>query len=120
MEEFVVKTFHIPGQAIRSLAPDHGACYASDRITVDGQRVGYMYREAPDFASDSGWRFFDGTEDQAYADDPTKFAIYDVNTIANYDSEIIGLLQSPVGAVFVRSPLSSNLRLVAGRQESSS
>ena len=31
--------------------------------------------------------FFGGRESQAYLDDPAKKAIYDVNPIANYDSE---------------------------------
>ena len=34
---------------------------------------------------------------------PTNLAIYDVNTIANYDPEIIPLLDAPIGAVFVRN-----------------
>ena len=51
---------------------------------------------------DSGWRFFEGDEAQNYVDDPSNLGMYDVNTIANYDSEIIPLLQAPEGSAFER------------------
>ncbi len=61
-----------------------------------------MYREEPDFDVDSGWRFLAGVEPQEYLDDPDNMAVYDVNTIANYDPEIIPFLQALVGAAFER------------------
>jgi hypothetical protein len=61
-----------------------------------------MYREAADSAHDSGWRFFSGEESQAYTDDPNNWALYDVNTIANYDPTIIQFLDSPAGKAFGR------------------
>ena len=81
-----------------------GYCIASDRITVDGGKVGYMYREEGDHPDDSGWRFFEGSEDQEYADDPGHFELYDVNTIANYDPEIIPFLDASIGSAFERTP----------------
>lgn len=60
------------------------------------------YREAPDFDGDSGWRFFSGDESQAYVDDPANSAVHDVNTIANYDPEIVPFLGEPVGTILVR------------------
>jgi hypothetical protein len=97
------KRFHISAAQIRRLAPGRGRCFATDIITVDGQRVGYMYREEPSDRDDSGWRFFAGTEDEQYVNDPKNVEIYDVNTIANYDPEIIPLLDSPIGSAFERS-----------------
>ena len=79
-----------------------GGCLTSDRITVDGLKVGYMYREEPDKDTDSGWRFFSGDETQEYADDPNNFAIYEVNTICNYDPAIIPLLDAPYGSALGR------------------
>jgi len=87
-----VKDFRIPAHLIRSIARGYGYCIASDRITVDGLPVGYAYREHPDSDGDSGWRFFSGDESQAYADVAENFEIYDVNTIANYDPEILPFL----------------------------
>jgi hypothetical protein len=99
------KQFKISGDRIKPLAEGHGGCYATDRITVEGHKVGYMYREKPDFPEDSGWRFFSGKESQDYLEDPGHTAIYDVNTIANYDDAIIPLLGSPVGSAFERRGL---------------
>ena len=45
------KKFFIPANNIKDLLTDWneaGGCFASDRITVDGLPVGYMYREIPD------------------------------------------------------------------------
>ncbi len=89
---------------IKQLVPSMGSGFATDHITVDGLPVGYMYREAPDKDVDSGWRFFSGRESQEYVDDPTHTAIYDVNTIANYDPAILPYLDSPEGTQLERVP----------------
>jgi hypothetical protein len=62
-----------------------------------------MYRETPESPIDSGWRFFSGEESQAYADHADNFAMYDINTIANYDPTIISLLDSPPGCAYARN-----------------
>ena len=87
---------------ILQLVPPIGSCCASDRITVDGEKIGYMYRELPYDKIDSGWRFFAGDEDRKYVDNPDNFALYHVNTIANFDRAIIPYLFSPVGTSFER------------------
>src|SRR5690606_37940079 len=84
------------------LTPDIGGCIATDKITVEGLKVGFMYREAPDFKADSGWRFFSGTETQDYADNPKHMEVYEVNTIANYDAAIIPYLNLPIGTELER------------------
>ena len=89
---------------LRALAEGRGSCLASDRITVAGQQIGFMYRELPDDDTDSGWRFFSGEETQEYADDPANFALHDVNTIANYDPDIIAHLDAPAYSAFERHP----------------
>ncbi len=98
------KKFALNADQIRPLATGRGGCFATDAITVLGYKVGYMYREAasPGF-SDSGWRFFAGNESPGYLQEPANIGIYDVNTIANYDAEIITLLDAPVGSAFERS-----------------
>ncbi|MGH9959261.1 MAG: immunity protein Imm33 domain-containing protein [Pyrinomonadaceae bacterium] len=35
-------------------------------------------------------------------DDPDNLGVYDVNTAANYDMDIVPYLDSPVGSAFVR------------------
>ena len=98
------RVFKLKAHEIKPLAPGRGSCIATDLITVQGERVGYMYRERPDpeNKTDSGWHFFAGTEDDDYANDPGNLQIYDVNTIANYDPEIIPLLDAPSPSAFAR------------------
>src|SRR6478752_5173256 len=96
------KLYRLSPTQLTSIAPGRGSCMASDMILVDGKRVAYMYREPPDSDHDSGWRFFSGEESQAYSDDPEHFALYDVNTVANYDPSIVAWLDEPVGSAFER------------------
>ena len=100
--EGVPKNFFLKAEEIVDLARGHGSCFATDMITVEGRKVGYMYREQPDNEIDSGWRFFSGSETQEYLDQAENSAIYDVNTIANYDLDIIPLLDAPAGSSLER------------------
>lgn len=97
-----MKNFKIKAEEIIDLVPTMGSCFATDIITVDGMEVGYMYREKPEEQIDSGWRFFSGTEDQVYINDPNNTMIYNVNTIANYDKAIIPYLHLPFGTELER------------------
>jgi hypothetical protein len=96
------KQIKIKANDIKRLIPDVGYCFASDMITVKKKKVGYMYREKPNKNTDSGWRFFSGDEDQEYVDNPDNLGLFEVNTIANYDPDIIPYLNSPFGAAFGR------------------
>jgi hypothetical protein len=79
-----------------------GSCIVSDKITVDGLLVGFMYREATQDENDSGWRFIAGIENQDYIDDPINSMIFEVNVVANYDPGIIPYLNLPVGSELER------------------
>lgn len=96
------KKFLRDSSTFKQLAVGFGSCLASDRITVDGELVGLMYRETPDNALDSGWRFLVGDESEEYTAEPGNFGLFDVNTIANYDPAITAQLEAPVGTAFVR------------------
>jgi hypothetical protein len=61
-----------------------------------------MSCEATDRDVDSGWRFMSGFESDEYMNNPDNHAVYDVNTIANYDPDIIPLLDAPIGSAFER------------------
>jgi hypothetical protein len=91
-----------------------GGCVATDKITVDGEVVDYMYREESGYEMDSGWRFFSGTEDQDYVDNAANSAIYDVNTIANYDRAIIPYLDLPVGIQLERIRGTDKFQVIPG------
>nr|WP_202126988.1 DUF2185 domain-containing protein [Cupriavidus sp. SW-Y-13] len=94
------------------MATGRGGCIATDRITVDGFPVRFMYREAPNNQVDSGWRFMSGFEDDAYMDNAKNHGAYDINTIANYDPSIIPFLDAPVGSVFEKHPESEQFLAV--------
>ncbi len=83
--------------------PNGEGCMVSDKITKEGWKVGYMYREQPmEKNPDSGWRFFKGDEDDEYTSNPDNFHIFALNTICNYDKDIIPYLHSNIGSVFIR------------------
>jgi hypothetical protein len=94
------KKFAISKEKIRELVPPMGGGFASDRIMVEGKKIGYMYREVTDRPDDSGWRFFAGDEDQVYTGDQSHTGIYAVNTVANYDPDIIPYLNTPAPCAF--------------------
>ena len=99
------KQFKLRKEDIKNLFSWDGpmGCIASDRITVDGKKVGYMYRAEPtDNPTDSGWCFMAGDESEEYTDNPDNSAVYSLNTICNYDPDIIPLLNSPIGSAFIR------------------
>lgn len=96
----MMRKFKLSAAQMQPLAMGHGACLATDLITVEGQPVQWMYREAPCNEVDSGWRFFSGLETQTYVDDPDNTTFYDINDIANYDPSIIPSLSAPIGSAF--------------------
>ena len=99
--------FYLSKEQIKEIYVSDGpqGCFATNRITVDGKKIGYMYREKPDTDSDfpdSGWRFFAGDESEQYTENPSNINIFLLNTICNYDSAIIPYLDAPYGSSFVR------------------
>ena len=53
--------------------------------------------------NDSGWRFFAGTEDDAYLKNSNNFNVFELNTICNYDEIILPILESKIGTSFIRA-----------------
>ena len=96
---FIKKSEELSEKLVDSM----GFCLATDRILIDGLKVGYMYRENPDEEQDSGWRFFAGDEDEDYLDNPNNIGVYEVNTIAHYDKDIIPFLNAPYNTSFGRN-----------------
>ncbi len=96
------KNFRLSPDEIKPLVELMGGCLATDHILIDGMKVGYMFRETPTESVSSGWTFMSGGEDQDYADNPDNWAIYEVNTICNYDAAIIPYLDSEIGSAFGR------------------
>ena len=99
------RQYYVKADNMKNLLPDwDGAngCIATNRITVEGCKVGYCYREKPDGDWDSGWRFTAGDESDAYMDDPSNAGIYTLHSICNSNPDIIPLLNAPYNSAFVR------------------
>ena len=99
------RDYHVKAEDVKPLLSDwKGAdgCIATNRITVEGCKVGYCYREKPDGDWDSGWRFTAGDESEEYMDDPNNAGIYKLNTICNDAPDIIALLHTPAPCAFER------------------
>lgn len=98
------KNYKLKASDIKRMIPDLGYAFTTDMITVEGKKVDYMYRETPDRKEDSGWRFFGGGETQDYVDNPGHTSLLALNTVANYDPDIIPFLTYPVGTKIERNP----------------
>lgn len=99
------KRYKLKPEDIEQLTLVKGGCFATDRITVEGLPVRFMYREEPESQDDTGWRFCSAIdEDEDYMENPENIGFFDVNTIANYDRSIIPYLMSPVGSAFEKPP----------------
>ena len=99
------RSYHVKAEDMKNLLPDWAGadgCIATNRITVEGCKVGYCYREKPDGDWDSGWRFTAGDESDEYMDDPNNAGIYGLNSICNDDPDIIPLLNTPAPCAFER------------------
>ena len=98
------KNFYLAADQIVKRIDSSEGCIASDRITVDGCKVGFMYREDASDSKypDSGWRFMAGDEDEEYMAKADYHGIYLVNTICNYDPDIIPFLNAPPGTAYIR------------------
>ena len=78
---------------------EFGFVLTTNRVAKERQKVGFMYREEAK-APDSGWRFFAGTEDQEYVDNPDNIHQYDISTIIDIDPSIQPYLSSYPGVAF--------------------
>lgn len=98
------KKFYKKPEEIKLLIEDNHFGFATDKIMVEGNRVGYMVRSklAEEHPEDSGWVFYEGSEDAAYCEDSGHFGLYELNTVANYDPDIIPLLDAPFDTAFFR------------------
>jgi len=79
-----------------------GHVIATNRVTKERCGIRFMYREVPDSTADSGWRFFAGTEDQTYTDNPDNLALYSITTILKIDPSIESYLGTPSPCCFER------------------
>ncbi len=91
-----------------------GLCLVSNLITMEGKKVGYMYREEiqEDAENDSGWRFLAGTETEEYVADEKNSKVFEVETIADFDPDILPYLNYPEGSELERMEGKDTFRIV--------
>lgn len=102
--------FAIAAEEIQPLVDHAGAALATAMVTRFDSGIRYCYRETPADEADSGWLFFSGHETQEYLDDPTNTGVHSLNTIANFDPDIIPLLDAPPGSAFERTHMHEPFR----------
>lgn len=77
--------------------------YVSKKITEEGWKVGYMERDEPFNAEDSGWSFFAGNEDDEYMSDDRNIELISVGNVwQQFDSDIFKYIDMPIGTKLIR------------------
>ncbi len=112
----MTKAFKLRAEQIVQMVPNIGGAIATDEITVEGKRVDYMVRQKPTREEDSGWIFYGGGETQEYIDNPSNSSVFSVNTICNYDPDVISFLTYPPGTEIERNA-SGQLELITKNVE---
>jgi hypothetical protein len=79
-------------------------CFVTKRVLDDGQLVGYLYREEPDEAKDSGWRITANDESDEYMSDSENLAYVSLGAVLSRDDSFRDLLDAPSGSSFIRNP----------------
>ncbi len=79
-----------------------GAAIASKRIAGGGARVGFMARQPPIDARDSGWRFAAVGDTPGSMATASNLAVRTVAEIVACDGEIVPFLGAPVGSAYER------------------
>lgn len=72
--------------------------YAVVSRLLDDAPVGFLYREAPAFEHDSGWRFFRGDESDEFCDNPDNFATVPLQDVLRDHPDTAALMSEPAGA----------------------
>lgn len=70
----------------------------SHEVSRDGAAAGFVYREAPVFEQDSGWRVFSGGESDEYVADAAHFDTLPLNEVLAEHPELADLMQESEGA----------------------
>ena len=75
-------------------------CIVTNTVAKQGEPVGFLYREAPVFENDSGWRFFSSDETDEYTDDPDNFSVVSLSEITQSNPAIAALITQPEGSAW--------------------
>lgn len=77
-------------------------CFVTNNILYEGEKVGYLYREEPDYGDDSGWRFTTGTETDEYMDDADNSSYVSLGAVLREDDSFVHLLDHESDVAFAK------------------
>ncbi|MBQ1689094.1 MAG: DUF2185 domain-containing protein [Lachnospiraceae bacterium] len=101
---YVPKNYFQGFKAEETLVKETAACYVTDRVSMDMQPIQYAEKQLPNpNFPDSGWKFMAGDESVAYLSDRNNIGVFDLNYVANYDKELLKILDAPIGSVYERN-----------------
>lgn len=84
---------------VRLLEKDMG-CFITKRA-LEKQAIHYMHRAKPaENTPDSGWRFMYGNEDAEYLQDTDNTEVVSLNTVCNFQPDILAYIHTEVGKGF--------------------
>jgi hypothetical protein len=86
----------------------------SKKIYENKETITWMYREAPSFVNDSGWRIFSGSETQVYLDNPHNFVFLSAEQVIAYEDNINVNLLAPVGSAFEKDLAKDEWQFIPG------
>ena len=93
---------HFPPAAMNAFAQALSAAlqYAivSREISAGDAAAGFVYREAPAFEKDSGWRFFSGAESDEFCEDAANFDTLPLSQALELCPEAAALMKESAGA----------------------
>ncbi|QBF84274.1 DUF2185 domain-containing protein [Shewanella maritima] len=75
-------------------------CFVTNNVLYEGEPVGYLYREAPDDETDSGWRLSTGLESEEYMDDADNISYVSLGAVLRVDDSFVDILDSDIGVEF--------------------
>lgn len=75
-------------------------CFVTNRVIVDGEQVGFLYREEPDREEDSGWRFMCGDESDDYMDSAKNIQLVSLGAVLSCDDRVLSLLDHAAPVAF--------------------
>ncbi|ULJ63004.1 DUF2185 domain-containing protein [Wielerella bovis] len=70
----------------------------SRQVSVDGEPIGFVYREPAAFPHDSGWRMFSGAETDEYVENPAHFDTLVLRDLLAGNPELADLMKEKQGA----------------------
>ena len=70
----------------------------SREISAGDAAAGFVYREAPAFEKDSGWRFFSGAESDEFCEDAANFDTLPLSQALELCPEAAALMNETAGA----------------------